>query len=186
MDIPAADELPAKTVVVEKDPRLRIVIVPQVLDGIDLPDELRKLPDEEMGLQIADHHDGAAGIAVLDLAPDTPVMGLEEGFPDTAPAPDLAAVDEEHPPRIILGKGPADLAVEAARRDIDFDRAGNGAAVGGPAEPEGIPVTVSGDGLGCETRCRARRPRKPSPGNSRRGDRSSRQSGRSQRAAAPG
>ena len=148
MDIPAADELLAKTLIVEKNPRLRIVIVPQVLDGIDLPDELRKLPDEVTGLQIADHHDGAAGVAVLDLAPDTPVMGLEEEFPDASSAPDLAAVDEEHPPRIILGKGPADLAVEAARRDIDFDRAGNGAAVGGPAEPEGIPVTVAGDGPG--------------------------------------
>ena len=147
-DIPAADELFAKTLIVEKNPRLRIVVVPQVLDGIDLPDELRKLPDEVAGLQIADHHDGAAGVAVLDLAPDTPVMGLEEEFPDTPSAPDLAAVDEEHPPGIILGKGPADLAVEAACRDIDFDRAGNGAAVGGPAEPEGIPVTVAGEGSG--------------------------------------
>jgi hypothetical protein len=75
-------------------------------------------------------------------------MSLEEGFPDPAPASDLAPVDEEHPPRIILGKGPADFAVEAARRHIDFDRAGNGTAVRGPAEPEGIPVTVSGDGPG--------------------------------------
>jgi len=148
LDNPAADKLRAKTLIVEKNPRLRIVIGPQVLDGIDLPDELCKLSDEVTGLQISDHHDGAAGVAVLDLTPDTPVMGLEKEFSDTSSAPDLAAVDEEHPPRIIPGKGPADLAVEAARRNIDFDRAGNCAAVGGPAEPEGIPITVAGDGPG--------------------------------------
>ena len=148
MDNPAADELSAKPLIVEKDPRLRIVIGPQVLDGVDLPDKLCQLPDEVKGLQIADHDDGAADVAVFDLAPDTAVMGLEEEFPDTSPAPDLAAVDEKHPPRIILGKGPADLAVEAACRDIDFDRAGNCAAGGGPAEPEGIPITVAGDAPG--------------------------------------
>ncbi|MCK7469341.1 MAG: hypothetical protein MZU91_15255 [Desulfosudis oleivorans] len=78
-------------------------------------------------------------------------------------------MDEEHPPCIIPGKGPADLAVEAARRDIDFDRAGNCAAVGGPAEPEGIQVTVAGDGRGVKPDAGLARPRKPSPANSRPG-----------------
>jgi len=57
-------------------------------------------------------------------------------------------VDEEHASPVIAGKGPADLPVQAAYGDVDLDRAGDGAAVRRPADPEGMQVALARDGTG--------------------------------------
>ena len=185
-NIPSADEFLTKALVVEENPGLVIVIGPQVFDRFDLVDKLRKLPDEKRGMEIADDHNGTAGITVLNLRPYAPVMGLEEEFPHTPSPPDLPAMDEEHLSRIVLGKDAPDLPVKAQRRDVDLNRAGDGTAGRGFADPEGVPVAASGDGLAVKPDAGILRPRKRSPGRSPLGDRSSRQSARSPGASAHG
>jgi hypothetical protein len=146
-NVPAADEFLMKAIVVEENPCLGIVIGPQVFDRFDLADKLCQLPDEKRGMEIADDHNGTAGVTVLNLRPYALVMGLEKGFPDTPPPPDFAAMDEEYLSRIVLGKDAPDLPVKAERRDVDLNRAGHGTAGRGFADPKGVPVAASGDGL---------------------------------------
>ncbi len=146
-DIPTADELLMKALVVEENPGLLIVIDPQILDRFDFVDKLRKLPDEKRGMEIADDHNGTASIAVFNFCPYAPVMGFKEEFPHTPPSPDFPAMHEEHLSRIVLGKGTSDLPVKAESRDVYFDRAGDGIAGRGSADPEGVPVAASVDGL---------------------------------------